>query len=651
MTIGGVLAAVTLLSSGGLALASSHREAPLISGDPKVDATDLYAFVSPDNSNTVTLIANYLPFEEPAGGPNFYAFDDNALYEIKVDNNGDAVPDVKYQFRFKTTIGNPNTFLYNTGAINSITDSTFNMRQTYTLTRVAGGVSTVLGTDIPVPPVNIGPKSTPNYATLQSQAVKTLPSGVKVFAGQSDDPFYAELGGLFDLLTVRNLPGNAGGGVDGLNGYNVQSLAIQVPITELTSNHSRPTMATDTASVIGVWTTASRHGTRVISADPSANTESGDWVQVSRLGAPLVNEVVVPLGAKDLWNGSNPVNDAQFANGVANPELATLLHALYGINVPPQGAFGTANQRDDLEAIFLTGIPGLTKPATGVPSEQLRLNVAIPPTASPNKLGVLGGDNQGYPNGRRLGDDVVDISLRAVAGAAYPLFHPGFTPDSTGVKLGDGVDANDFSFRNSFPYLALPSRGFESVPHGTQSSVITPPPMGTTTSHGNGNNNDNGYGHGRGDDRGNSNDHGNNNSNATGTGNGSISGIVYNDANDNDIKDAGEAGVGGFMLNLYRGVLYYGTQIMGVNSDGNGMFTFSNLPDGTYSVEQVAKSGWHQGTEDYGMLNISGGSSLANIDFANSMSTSGSDKGNGKNGKNGKKHGNSNWNNGNNNDQ
>ncbi len=180
--------------------------------------------------------------------------------------------------------------------------------------------------------------------------------------------------------------------------------------------------------------------------------------------------MVVPLGAKDLWNSSKPENDAQFANGVADPELGKLLKGLYNISVPTQGPFGSTTQRDDLEAIFLTGIPELTKPANVQPSEELRLNVAVQPAANPNKLGVLGGDSQGYPNGRRLGDDVVDISLRAIAGAAYPLFHSGYVVDATGAQLGDGVDANDAQFRSSFPYLALPHQGFDSVPHGTKDS-------------------------------------------------------------------------------------------------------------------------------------------------------------------------------------
>ncbi len=469
------IALVGAFATVQISQASSHREAPLISGDPKADATDLFAFVSPDSSSTATLIANYLPFEEPAGGPNFYQFDDNVLYEIKVDNNGDAMPDISYQFRFKTNVQNPNTFLYNTGPITSLTDPDFNIRQTYTVTKVVYGknhgrdVETVIAQDVPTPPTNVGPKSTPNYASLQAAAVQPLSGGGKVFAGQSDDPFFVELGGLFDLLTIRNLPGNAGGGVDGLKGYNVQSIALQVPIKDLTNNGTMPTIATSSNAVIGVWTTSSRQSTRVLrDGNGRANVGAdhrGNWVQVSRLGAPLVNEVVIPLKDKDVWNASKPSDDAQFAEYVANPELGTLLHGLYGIAVPPQGAFGSTSQRDDLIAVFLTGIPGLTKPENVKPSEELRLNLAIAPTASPNRLGVVAGDNQGFPNGRRLADDVTDIEIKAVAGAAYPLFHPSFTPDPLAAQLGDGVDANDASFRTSFPYLALPWGGFDSRPH------------------------------------------------------------------------------------------------------------------------------------------------------------------------------------------
>ena len=449
---------------GSLVYASSHREAPLIAGDPRADATDLYAFVSPDKPNTVTLIANYLPFQEPAGGPNFYTFDDNVLYEIKVDSTGSAKENVTYQFRFTTNYANPNSFLYNGGPVTSLSDPDLNVSQTYTLTRIKNGQTTVLGTGLPVGPPNIGPKSTPNYAALSNAAIQTLPGGTTVFAGQVDDPFFAELGGIFDLVNIRKLPGNAGSGVDGLAGYNVNTLALQVPMTDLTSDGSQPTDPKNPISVIGVWTNASRQATRVLNTD-GTRTHSGNWVQISRLGSPLVNEVVIPVGKKDLFNSSQPANDAQFANYVTNPELGGILKSLFNVKVPPQDVFGSTNQRDDLIAIFLTGIPGLTKTQMGVPAEELRLNMAIPPSANPNRLGVLGGDNQGYPNGRRLADDVVDISLQAVAGAAYPLFHPGFTPDTLASQLGDGVDANDVPFRNSFPYLAVPNGGYDSHPH------------------------------------------------------------------------------------------------------------------------------------------------------------------------------------------
>ena len=464
-----VVAALLILSIGvsttSIGFASSHREAPLIAGDPRADATDLYAFRSPDAPDTVTVIANYLPFQEPGGGPNFYSFDDNVRYDINIDNNGDADADIIYRFKFDTEVRNGKTFLYNTGPINSIWDDNFNMRQTYTLSKIVSQEETVLAENVPVPPSNIGPKSTPNYAALQAEAVTELPDGGMVFAGQSDDPFFADLGGLFDLLTIRQLPGNAGGGVDGLGGYNVQSLALQIPITDITRDGMMPEIATSESAVVGIWTTSYRQSMPVLKKKGRRDGASSEWVQVSRLGAPLVNEVVIPIDDKDVWNGSNPNDDVQFAEYVANPELATLFKALYGIQVPPQGAFGSASQRDDLIAIFLTGVPGLTKLPNVVPSEQLRLNVAIASTGTPNTMGVLAGDNQGFPNGRRLTDDVIDISMRAVAGAAYPLFHPEFVPDSTGVQLGDGVDANDAPFRHSFPYLALPWSGYQSMPH------------------------------------------------------------------------------------------------------------------------------------------------------------------------------------------
>ncbi len=438
--------------------ASSHREAPMISMDPPADTTDVYVFTSPDKPDTVTIVTSWYPFEEPVGGPNYYRFGDDVLYEIHIDNVGDAQPHITYQFRFTTKVGNGNTFLYNTGPIDSLDDPDWNVKQFYTVTRIENGKATELGKDLKTPPVNIGAKSTPNYEALSNAAIQQLSDGSLVFAGQSDDPFFVDLN-VFDLLTIRKLPGNMGGGVDGLKGYNVQTIALQIPKTRLTKDGKAP--SGDNA-VIGVWATSSRQATRVLKAGGTSEG-SGEWVQVSRLGAPLVNEVVVPLAAKDLWNNSKPADDAQFLGGVTDPELARLMKALYNIQVPPA-------PRDDLVAIFLTGIPGATQPPTSTlkPAEELRLNMSVPPASNPNPLGVLGGDMAGYPNGRRLADDVTDISLKAVAGAAYPLFHKDFKADPLAAQLGDGVDANDVPFRNTFPYVALPHDGTSSVPHGVE---------------------------------------------------------------------------------------------------------------------------------------------------------------------------------------
>lgn len=448
---------------------SSHREAPEISKDPVADNTDVYAFVSPDAPDTVTLIANYIPLEEPAGGPNFYRFGDEVMYEIKIDNNGDAIEDITYQFRFTTQIKNPNTFLYNTGPIASLDDPNWNVRQTYTVTRVAGGTSTVLGTNLPTPPVRIGPRSTPNYPALAGAAVQTLASGEKVFCGQRADPFFVDLGAIFDLGDLRPLqnlhlvPTPAAGGQNGLKGYNVHTIAIQVPKTRLTRDGSAPTDVTDARSVIGVYASASRPKARVIGMGMTPEN-FGPWIQVSRLGNPLINEVLVPLGKKDLWNQSPPSNDAQFRAGAEQPELAKLLPVLYP-GVFPNLAKLTA-ARADLVAILMTGIPAGIVPNfqnfTGATlADLLRLNMAIPPASNPNVFGVVGGDLAGFPNGRRLTDDVVTIELRAIAGATYPLVAPGYTPDAAVNQIEDGLLGNDPAVSNSFPYMAIPNEGFE----------------------------------------------------------------------------------------------------------------------------------------------------------------------------------------------
>ena len=426
--------------------ASSHREAPLISQDPLADNTDLYAFISPVAQDKVTIIANFIPLEAPYGGPNFYKFDDNALYEIKIDNNGDAREDVTFEFRFKTTVRNPNTFLYNTGPITSLDDPDWNVRQTYSVTRALGFVGnrkTVLGSNLPTPPVNIGIRSTPDYEALATAAVVQLPDGVKVFAGQRDDPFFVDLN-VFDLLAVPPADTN---NTDSLAGYNVHTIAIEVPITMLTSHGGVPASANDPHAVIGIWSTASRPSTTV--RKDQGSKSQGTTIQVSRLGNPLVNEVVIPLGAKDIFNGLQPVDDGAALPYVLDPEVPKLLNALFGIQSPPA-------PRNDLVTIFLTGISGLNQPPGVRPSEMLRLNMAIAPANQPSPFGVLGNDIAGFPNGRRLADDVVDIAVRAMAGATplTPEFNQGIN-----TQLGDGVAGNDKPFLTVFPYVATPHAG------------------------------------------------------------------------------------------------------------------------------------------------------------------------------------------------
>ena len=444
--------------------ASSHREAPMIAQDPAADATDFYLFKSPDRTDTVTLIANYYPFQEPAGGPNFYKFGDDVLYRISIDDNGDTIPDQWFDFTFTTVTRSGNTFLYNTGPVASLTDPNLNVYQTFKVTRsYSNGNSAQICSGI-VPPNNIGPKSTPNYDALAASSIASCSDGIKAFAGQRDDPFYVDLGATFDLLTIRpGAPGNKGGGKDDLSGYNVLSIALQVPITKLTNNATNPTDPAAPFAVIGGWTTAYRQKVKVLNGDGTVNN-NGPWVQISRLGAPLVNEVVVPLGAKDLWNSSEPKDDGQFLGGVTDPEAARLLHAIYGISVPP-------TPRNDLVAIFLTGIPGLNRPANVKASEELRLNVATPVTASPNRMGVLGGDNQGFPNGRRLIDDVVDIALQAVAGGTPFTPAQNVAPNN---QLGDGVNVNDVSFLTAFPYLGSPGSGFTHTYPGHRTEPVVP---------------------------------------------------------------------------------------------------------------------------------------------------------------------------------
>src|SRR6266852_3229628 len=463
---------------------SSHREAPAIAKDPVADSTDLYAFVSPDVPGTVTLIANYIPLEGPDGGPNFFEFGDDVLYAIYIDNDGDARPDVTYQLRFQTQNKNPNTFLYNTGQITTIDSASWNRPQFYTVTRIVNGEPTTLGSGLACPPCNVGPRSTPKipYESIVQSAIHTVARGTRVFAGQRQDGFYVDLGSIFDLGALRPfqnlhllpLPAVTPG-VNGTKHLNVHTIALQVPIGDLTEDGSSTFSGVgDSKAVVGLWTAAYRRQARIRNDSEEGgdgeDVESGPWVQVSRLGNPLFNEVIVPMSKKDLWNSLPPKSDNQFLQFVEHPELAQLLPILYPGVFPNLAGLSAA--RADLVAILLTGIPsgiadGFQNFTGTTPADMLRLNMAIGPSTKPSILGLLGGDAAGYPNGRRVFDDVVTIELRAIAGVTFPLVNPGFTPDVTAGEIFDVEDPATnappagVSFLGSFPYLNTPDSGFD----------------------------------------------------------------------------------------------------------------------------------------------------------------------------------------------
>jgi hypothetical protein len=462
---------------------SSHREAPEISKDPVADSADLYAFVSPDDPDTVTIIANYVPLQLPASGPNFFEFGDDVLYEIHIDANGDARPDITYQFRFVTELRNDRTFLYNTGQIESLDSENWNRRQFFSVTKVdSHGKQTVLAKKLPCPPCNVGKISIPDYDGLAADAVHKLKSRETVFAGQRADAFFVDLGSIFDLGTLRpfqdkHLVGQklfnyAGKAVNATDQTNVHSIAIKIPLDMVRRDGKKRVKAADAGAVIGVWTSASRRQVQVRNGDSkNADVYVGPQVQVSRLGNPLFNEVIVPMAQKDKWNSLPPSEDKKFAEFVATPELGGLLPVLYpGLfdNLAAQNKL--KKDRADLLAILLTGIPsglidGFQNNTGSLQADMLRLNTAIPPTAKPNAFGVVGGDIQGFPNGRRIADDVVSISLRAIAGVTLPLVDKEFKPDAAAALVEQGLSIKNVSggLLKKFPYLGTPFDGF-SVP-------------------------------------------------------------------------------------------------------------------------------------------------------------------------------------------
>ena len=427
--------------------ASSHREAPLTALDPTADDTDFYVFKAADAPKAVTFVANWIPFEDPAGGPNFYRFDDRAHYYINVDNTGDGRYDIRYLFTFNTRHRVPGTYLYGLGGpITSPRDKDLNILQSYTVTRETyrngKPVSAqILASGLPTPPDNVGQKTTPDYPATAAKAVERLKGGGKVFAGQRDDPFFASLGRIFDTVNLTGAGlGNKGGGVDDLAGYGVHSIVLQIPAAQVTRDHKPVTDAKAGNAVIGAWTSTERQGL-------SVNGGGAGWRQVSRLGNPLVNEVIIPLADKDKFNRTQPSDDAtNYGKYVVKPGIAAALNALY-----PQVKAPESNRTDIVQAV-LQGIPGLNAfpgKAGKLPTDTIKINLGIAPPSKPNRLGVLAKDNAGYPNGRRLTDDVVDIDLQVVAGVLK----------GNKVPLGDGVDANDVPFKDEFPYLADPGAG------------------------------------------------------------------------------------------------------------------------------------------------------------------------------------------------
>jgi hypothetical protein len=467
---GAVLCGVALWS--GSTMAASHREAPLIANDPTADNTDFYAFRSWTNPSNVVFILNTIPLQEPGGGPNYFNFGDDVLYKISVDSNGNGQDDLSYEVRFKTELRGaltglelplsyvalpPITALDGPGSDGLI------LRQSYTVTQVRGHNRVDLSTKTMFAvPSNVGPLTMPNYEALAAQGIYDLANGGKVFAGQRDETFYLDLGAAFDTLNFRRTPPvltpaeDANDAVnpfgnDQLSGYNISTIAIEVPISSVTGNPN---------AVIGAYASMSRQKVRVLreSSDDKDNVSAGPWVQVSRMANPLVNELIIGTDQKDKWNASDPSQEAQFVNFYLNSRLATAINLRFGTHIP------TTN-RADLVNVLLK-YP--SQPQTGTCgrsdcAELLRLNLAVAPTppASQKRLSVLAGDMAGWPNGRRPNDDVTDIALRVIAGKLIG------TPEGN-LLLGDGVNFNIGAEGSNltangiytvFPYLPTPHDG------------------------------------------------------------------------------------------------------------------------------------------------------------------------------------------------
>jgi hypothetical protein len=461
LLLAAVVAAMATATS--LALSSSHREAPNIMLDPTADNTDVYAWTAPGAEGAITIASNWIPGQVPANGPNFFRFDDRARYYNNIDNNGDGVADIRYRFTFDTKVRNPDSFLYAGPGTQDFADPGLNVIQTYDLVREEYSRKGKLqktkkvANNLPVAPPNIGPKTFPNYGNFEAQAVRTLKDGTKLFVGSRDEPFFIDLGTTFDAINVRKGTGNEGEGKDDLSGYWTSTTVMQIPEAEVTRNGQPVSSADSKNAVVGVWSTTERRKLEVTNANFSGGSpdevrkKQNKWVQVSRLGNPLINELIIPLGMKDKFNRTTPDRDVElYGKFVLEPELAKILNALFNVNAPEE------NRTDIVQAV-LQGIPGLnehTGKFASTPVDTLKLNLGIAPNPTPDRFGVIGGDNAGYPNGRRPEDDVVDIDLQVVAGFLV----------GNEVALGDGTDRDGKGFLTEFPYLNTPESGFDSNP-------------------------------------------------------------------------------------------------------------------------------------------------------------------------------------------
>ena len=451
-------AAAAALAAGSLAatgvLGSSHREAPKILADPTADNTDVYAFTAPDAPHSLTVVANWIPLEEPAGGPYFGKLDPRGRYYVKIDNTGDGRADVAYRWKFKQKFLKPDSFLDQGNFVQSydLYKETYKGKHEH---------SHKIASNVPVAPANAGPKTTPNYAATQAATIRGLSGGGKTFVGPSDDPFFVDLGAVFDGINIDkpgrpNIGlGNQGGGKDDVAGYNTHSFVLQVPESEVTRDGKSVSDAKAGNAAVGVWATTERRRVNVLR---HGKRHGSRWVQVSRLGNPLINEVIIPIGQKDKFNRTSPADDLKnFGKYALNPEPARLLNALFKLGVKE-------TNRTDIVQALLTGVPGLTQIGSHpAPADTLKLNLGVPPSASPSRFGVLANDLAGFPNGRRLADDVTDIELRVIAGA---LLKP--SEGGKQIPLGDGVDQNDHAFRSSFPYVALPTDGITGLTKRTE---------------------------------------------------------------------------------------------------------------------------------------------------------------------------------------